>query len=73
MFRTLIPRLRIGIVSSPRIYRDSPDTQHFLANRMRSSVVTVASDHAPMARHADTIAELVARACAARGQLVTRP
>jgi pimeloyl-ACP methyl ester carboxylesterase len=40
----------------------APDTQRFLANRMRSSIVSVASDHTPMAQHADTIAELVAHA-----------
>lgn len=40
----------------------APETQRFLANRMRSSVVSVVSDHAPLACHADTIAELVARA-----------
>lgn len=40
----------------------SPDTQHFLAQRMKSKIVSVASDHAPLITRAHAVAELLEEA-----------
>jgi pimeloyl-ACP methyl ester carboxylesterase len=40
----------------------APSTQQFLASRMKSRVVSLASDHFPLASHADVVADAFVRA-----------
>jgi len=40
----------------------APATQRFLAERMRSKVVSVTSDHVPLASRADAVVDVVEEA-----------
>ena len=47
----------------------SPDTQRFLAQRMKSKIVSVPSDHAPLITRAHVVAELVEEVARTAGSI----